>query len=295
LALPLMLLTLPAFQSAADPKDEAGREDPSLHSAAALTDQEKTTIDADGDFLPDPLERILGTAPDKADMDEDGATDGVEFLFRSDPAGIEKRPGAEPAMRLTACASGTAMGFSLWIYPWDPALIEEFRISIASREILARSLNLTPLLPFLVSKSDYGTYASQEYACHAIELPSSLLSRLSPFSLAVRARIAGEWLEESLDIAWTDSGWAVWRALPGLERSGYFASLDGDDPPSYLTNQVCRTSMEIFEAKDGVVDYVITKADCYAMAEQHCNPASCRGSVGNHVIAIDPGLLEPWD
>ena len=46
---------------------------------------EMITDDADGDGIPDPVEEILNTVPDKADSDDDGLDDKTEMQLHTDP------------------------------------------------------------------------------------------------------------------------------------------------------------------------------------------------------------------
>ena len=268
-----------------------------------LADEPDPLADADGDLLPDLLERVLRTNPLMADTDGDRVPDFVEVVTYSDPRVPSASLPLDVAFRVL-CFSNTEqvggvptsvlyinhlmmipsgrpedlqnMAFfldigGLRIDSTDVMLA--FSRNVATRMepgygLLARITTRIPLDPVVsqVLPATFGAYAQ-------------VLGRIMGAGglLAVRGGVLTALLPQS---------------VPGMETTAfYFAPLNADDTvnnPFWSRNRLCVLELSIEGIRPGGQLCEVRSADCQPSDEDNCS-VDCRAAVGG-VIFLPDGL-----
>jgi hypothetical protein len=273
-------------------------ERPTLHA------QGWPQADPDGDGLPNQLEVLLGTAPDRADTDFDGYSDAEEVARKSKPYRSQSIPTAsEVSMSMDAYREGSNIHAVVVVYLPDG--------SVAGKKLAYGTFKgnqLVPVPPYWLGGGNSTTFLPAHDGVGRIIVLDPILNEqtvLARRGFALFATVAqgGGYLaadavnltvvsSQVFEQVITSNSWSAIEPelVVGLGVGGVYRPLIGDPGGDPALGEICAQSTIVVGVINGIVTQEVAAADCIGGWDAFCAPG-CAGTVGTQIKTIDPGAL----
>jgi len=260
-------------------------------------------VDTDGDGLPDALEAVLKTDPQKADNDGDSVPDGVEHILYADPTDPADTPAIVPGFRLSYYVSASMIRFHYgFVSPLGVADVRDFRMAwsiLPGGQPPGVSFDMTTAMIPLTDWFYAGSYQGATVLAFAQGIPDQAIANFTPMGVGGVAVFDGGGSPQTLlqadDIIEVDDGYVMLfsgaQSQQGSGAPGLPLNPEFPPPPGWVQDQACVTGLMPLSSGNGSINYEVTSASCQGLTDGACNSSSCSGKIGSAVSMVDPVWL----
>lgn len=298
----------------------ASLDRPTLEAAVQAVDNDSTVSDTDSDGLPDIVERLIGSNPERMDTDADGYSDTEEVARGSAPHYLHMRPGARRlSVGMTAFIEGDEIRVLTAVYV-DGGDLDDVEYSMGAlimgqmvhfpHAYLTENarIGVVPardrrdsvvLIDFPVRKSIVHGLGSLSIFCLAGSRSQGTVDTADSIDFfssggvatvrVVRYAPATQKLSQSMASA-SNAGFAGVVHLPIPDATSEEAGGASSIPASWSPGEVCIQRSTTVGASGGIVTHEVVSADCVENWDSYCDPG-CSTSIGQTYQTLDPVAL----
>ncbi|MSR46106.1 MAG: hypothetical protein EXS13_03420 [Planctomycetes bacterium] len=261
--------------------------------------------DTDADGLSDEFENFCNTSAYDADCDDDGFSDGAEWILRSDPNDPESIPDPRPAVRLYAYEVDGALRVCTGLYPSDISLIDAAAFVVSSPFFVNAVegdpgtglgvIDLSDVVPTLATNVCGSSFLGLGLATFDIDFDLALL-RSAPLVIGWALTLADSEAIEQIYVSTegtTSFMIASGPAMPGGASSFVAAPLQPIPPPNDEDPEYCSVAFsDGTPAGVATLEFSVTAADCEPDGLLYCIAVDCTALAGQTFLMLDYGYLQ---
>ncbi len=262
--------------------------------------------DTDADGLSDEFERFSKTDSFDFDCDDDGYSDGAEWVLRSDPVDPASTPEVAPAVRSYAYESAGVLRVYTAFYPANVDLIDSFHVVAGSPNFVAAVegdpgsglgvIDLTSLIPTIATGFCASDFLGLDLVSFHFDVDLSVMRTAAPICLGFATKLAGI---EAIDQLFLSSQGATsfvvagGPALPSGLLSFAVQPLQPIPPPDDETPEYCSVAFsEGAPVGVATLEFVVNSADCEPDGLLYCIDADCTALDSQTFLMLDYGYLQ---